>query len=351
MTTQGIEDIVASFETLTPATAGRWNVISVIPERLHISRADDGQYAVFIEGAKESFGKLPSTRGIEHSQEVTALPSSRRFSALRLTCQNEFHGNRVLSHIAYELSRRLHDNPALDNESLFREIEWVLLLLGANDGILTEERQRGLVGECTFLRRLLIQGRKIGVPATAVLGRWWGHHTAKRDFAATGIAVEVKTTSSNSRQHHISSIEQLDAQATTEEVYLFSFGVKSDPSAPKKLTDYVADVEAQLLTMDGKLDDEALAKFRSQLSGYGYDRAQERQYAAAPGYLKPHLAGALFRDSDLRRLRYSSFVDGKLPSMVTAVSYVVNVTSDPLSDEETEEVLRRLLTATTVSFQ
>ena len=348
---QTIEEIVASFETLVPAVAPQWNVISLVPERLHISRAEDGQYAVFIEGEKESFGKLPPTHGIEHSHDVTALPSSRKFSAVRLTCRDEFHGNRILSHIAYELARRLNDNPALDNESLFREVEWILLLLGANEGILTPERQRGLVGECVFLRRLLIQGRKIGVPALAVLERWWGHVGSRRDFAATGIAVEVKTTSLNSRQHHIGSIEQLDPQAPNEDVYLFSFGVKSDPTAPKKLPDYVLDVEVQLLTSDGRPDDQALAKFHRQLEGYGYEPAKAAQYAAAPGYLKPHLAGMLFRDADLQRLRFSSFVGGTMPMMVSAVSYVINVTAAPLNEAEAEQVVKRLLSAPAVTLQ
>lgn len=346
-----IEEIVASFEGLLPASQHQWNVLSLVPGRLHISRSSDNRYAVFLEGELASFGKLPQLGGLDHSAEVTALPSSRTFAALKMTSHDPIHGNRVLAHIAYELARRLADGPDISNEDLFRQVEWVFLLLGDGDALLTPEKQTGLVGECTFLRQLLIVARSLGIPPATTLERWWGHNTSRRDFASEGIAVEVKTTGQNVRRHSVGSIEQLDPQSPGEKVYVYSLGIKTDASSARKLPHFVADVEAQLVNDEGEPDEFARAQFVSQLMAYGYDINREAIYLGGAGYLKAHLPGALFRTEDLESLRYESFVDGKLPAMVSSVSYVLNITSDPVTETEEKDVLLALLTSPAVTYQ
>lgn len=348
---KSIEEIAAAFDGLLPATVNHWNVATLVPGRLHISRDSEGKNAVFLEGNLDSFGKLPPVGGLEHSPQVTALPSSRTFSALRLESRDGIYGNRVLSHIAYELSRRLDASEEVSNEELFREVEWVLLLLGAGDAMLSPERQSGLVGECSLLRRLLIVARSLDIAPSTALARWWGHDVARRDFAAQGIAVEVKTTGQNSRQHYVGSIEQLDPQNSGERVYLYSLGIKSDRSSSRKLPHFVADVEAQLITSDGARDESALELFHAQIKAYGYDGARESAYLGGPGYLKPHLPGAFFREKDLERVRYESFVGGSMPGMVRGVSYVLDVTCDPVGEDEAEEIIRSLVVSPSVTHQ
>ncbi len=346
-----IEEIVSAFEGLLPANDRRWNVASLFPERLHISRSTNGQYAVFLEGESESFGKLPTIGGIEHSSSVTALPTARTFQALRLTSRDAVHGNRVMSHIAYELARRLHESPTLSNEELFRQVEWVLLLLGAGDALLTPERQSGLVGECIFLRRLIILGRKLQLSPATALARWWGHDTARRDFAAQGLAVEVKTTSQNSRQHVIGSIEQLDPQLPSEKVFIYSLGIKLDASSERKLPHFIADVESQLISEQGAPDESALEFFGKQLASYGYRREHLGAYLGGPGYLKPHLQGQLFDEINLQRVRYDSFIGGKLPAMVRSVSYVLDIACEPLEETEADALCVKLLFSAPVTYQ
>jgi hypothetical protein len=184
-----------------------------------------------------------------------------------------------------------------------------------------------------------------------VLARWWGHQRARRDFAADGIAIEVKTTSQNSRQHFIGSIEQLDPQSPGESVYVYSLGVKTDMSAGKKLPHFVADVEAQLVTAHGEPDEDARVRFWQQLMSYGYDKGLESFYLGAPGYLKPHLPGALYKESALARLQYESFVGGTLPSMVRSVAYTLEITAESLSDAEAESVLEQLILSAAITYQ
>lgn len=346
-----IEEIAQAFEALDRAIDDRWNVATLVPERLHIGKDADGRYTAFLEGSLESFGSLPPIGGLEHSTSVTALPTSRSFEALRMSCRDSLHGDRVLSHITYELARRLSESPGVTNSELFRQVEWVLLLLGGADAVLSPERQRGLAGECLLLRKLLILARKQGVGSVNVLERWWGHQPAKRDFAAFDVAIEVKTTSQNARQHYVSSIEQLDPQTPTEEVFVFSVGIKNDMSAPKKLPHFIEEVEAQLIRADGWSDAEALSLFREQLGKYGYESARAPYYLNGPGYLKPHLPGALFREAQLARLRYASFVNSKIPAMVSAVSYVIDITAEPLPEAEADAVFRQLLSASVLSHQ
>lgn len=346
-----IEDICSSFEALSAATGNAWNVGTLVPARLHISRSAEGHYSVFIEGPRESFGKLPPFQGLRFADEVMSVDESRTFPALCISSPDHEHGDRVLAHIAYELARRLSTEPDISNEELFRQVEWVLLLLGAGDGVLSPERQRGLVGECLLLRKLLLLSHRAGLAPSVVLARWWGHMPAKRDFAAQGIAIEVKTTSLSSRQHSVGSLEQLEPQEEGEQVYVYSVGLRTDPSAPKKLCDFVGDVEAQLVTASGEPDQDCIALFREQLKRYGYDPSKEEVYRGAAGYMKPHLPGALFAEESLDRVRATSFKGDTLPSMVRAVSYTLELSGEPLTEEQGETILNSLLTASTMTHQ
>lgn len=341
-----LEEIASLLQAIPPAHAENWTVQTLTPGRLHLSRGPAGEYAVFIEGAGEDFGTLPPYKGLAHSPSVTAVPSGRAISALRLTSEDDHIGNRVIAHIAYELALRLEKDPTLTGSQLLKGVEWVLLLLGSRDGILSPERRSGLVGECLLLRRLLKLARKKGVPASVVLDRWWGHSPARRDFAAIGIGIEVKTTSANTRTHAV-AMEQLDPYTPDEKVYVYSVGIKTDPTAPKKLPDFIADVEQQLVSATGPKDAAAVAQFRAQLGEYGYDTNFEQAYRSLPGFAAPHLEPAFFAEPKLDRLKLESFKSNSLPSMVSAVRYDLTIGSNRVDDEEA--VLEALLANPPVS--
>lgn len=282
---------------------------------------------------------------------MTALPSSRQFAAARLTSSRDVNGNRAIAHVAYELQRRLLDNPTESNESLLAQVGWVLVLLGEGDLLLGSDRQRGLIGECLFLRRLIISARRVGLEPIVALRRWFGSYPSKRDFAALDIAVEVKTTSLAARLHHISSLDQLEPTSPTEHVYVYSVGLRSEITAARKLTHFVADVKAQLVTPQGDPDPVAIAHFEEQLQRYGYILSHENFYNSGPGYLSPHLAPALFEESTLRRLRLSDFSNGMLPEEVASVGYTLNILSDPLPQKVADDVCVSLLQASAITYE
>ena len=339
----GIEEIVDGFQRIAPAKGNRWNVVELVPSRLYLTRAEDGLFALFLEGGKTSFGPLPAIAAVQHSDEVIALPAGRKFSALRLAGNDQPNGNRVLAHIAYEVSWRLQTQPGSANDELIRAIGWLLILLGPDASGMAAERQKGLIGECMFLRMLLLRGHEQGISNLKSLSVWTGQENAKRDFYSSGIAVEAKTTGSVTRLHQIGSLDQLAPQAPDEEVYLFSVGIRQDPTAPRKITHYVGDVEALLVDAHGRPDKSALEHFRSQVRAYGFDWAHKDIYERMDGFLAPHLPPALFREAELRRLKVEDFVGGRVPETVRSIAYSLEVMAPALVGSEFSRVLDRLL--------
>jgi hypothetical protein len=338
-----IESLVGLFDSIAPARGDHWNIKTLVPERLHLTKSDEGLFAVFVEGAKESFGSLPSQLAVEYSDSVIALPERRRVSAMRINAGNEPHANRVIAHIAYELNWALQKSPAPDNRSLVSGIGWLLSLIASSGSIMSVELQKGLVGECMLLRWIVLHGQRRGKTNVSCLQAWHGHDRAKRDFFAKGVAIEAKATGNATRLHHISSLDQLAPQEAGESVYLFSVGIRQDASAPRKLPQYLEDVESLLVDQSGNPDALALAHFRKQLKAYGFDWADRSIYERQHGFLAPHLPPALFRETDLRRLTESDFVEGKLPETVRSLSYDLEIVAPTLSNEEIEAVLDELL--------
>lgn len=338
-----IEEISTKFEGITPSSDDRWSIESLIEGKLHLSKSSDKNPALIIEGSAESFGMLPLIASIQHSVNVIALPSGRKFEALRITAADGENSQRALAHIAYEFAWRLGRFPTPSNQDLMREVGWLFPLLGGQRLPMTPERQLGLIGETLFLRRLLQRAHFLNKDIKFALDCWKGAEPAKRDFYNTNIAVEVKTTSLAARLHHIGSIDQLVPQTRDESLYLFSIGVRRDPTAPKRLTHYVADIESLLVDEQGNPDPVAIATFRNQTSTYGFDWSDQDLYERENGFLAPHLAPELFDVSNLNYLTINHFVDGKIPETVRSVSYVLEVVGQPVISVELIHVLDRLL--------
>ena len=339
-----IEEISARLNDLPTAVGDQWHLYPLVPTRIFLSRGHDASFTVFVEGDANSFGQLPLLRGIEHREDAKDVESGRIFGALRLTAPPTPHGSQALEFIAYELMRSVDADPGISNASLISRVGWILQLLGAEPELLSPERQRGLVAECLFLRRLLQIGRLHGIAVRTVLDRWWGPSGGKRDFAAIGVAVEVKSTALNSRIHHISSIDQLEPLSPGELAYLCSVGIKSEPTADRKLPHYIADVMSELVQADGTLDVEAAYAFNTKLASAGYSETLNHLYNSSHGLLpNPALPLRLYRVEDLERIQISSFKGDKLPSMVTAVSYEIDVSARPLNEVEAEAVMYSLI--------
>ncbi|HEV2033228.1 MAG TPA: PD-(D/E)XK motif protein [Candidatus Dormibacteraeota bacterium] len=242
------------------------------------------------------------------------------FESLQVAAPSESLGSeKALAHIVYEMASFLRTNPEATNEELFLAVRWVLGLLGSEKDVLTLDLQLGLAGECRFLRELLDLAFEEGVGAATVLERWVD---VKRDFAAHGISIEVKTTAQNTRVHRIESINQLEPAAVGETVYLYSVGIKPELLHDRKLTTYVDEVVRALVTPQGEADAQARARFFEKLETRGYHEAHRALYDVGPGLMiNGALPARLYRASDLDYLRIGSFKNELLPSMVRNVYY------------------------------
>lgn len=337
-----IEDVASAFGGLPFAMGGVWNLYPLKDGRIYLSRDEVGRFSIFIVGSKESFGNLPRISGVDYSDSVEVIPGNVKLQAVRLTSSSATIGNRVMAHVAYELLLKLSKNESMPNSALLSEVRWILELLSDREDVLSDEKQKGLFGELMFLRKLLLYACEINVPASIAFDTWLGFDRAKRDFAGPGVAVEVKTTSNNSRVHQIGSIAQLEPQGD-EEVFVFSVGVKLDSSAPRKLPDVVADTANLLKTFDDLPDMELQKKYELALGKYGYQLGRESLYRAGPGFLNVHLAPRLFKEIDLDRIRQTSFKNDSLPKMVLDVSYTLEMQAPELSKESEKSVMDRLL--------
>jgi hypothetical protein len=338
-----IENIIKRFEAISPAHGQRWEVEEIVHRRLHLTRSEDGHYGIFIEGTLQSFGPLPPFAEVQHSDTVKDLNTGRVFPALRIRCGRELNSGRILAHITYELFWRLQANSLLENAVLLGELGWLLGLIGKQLSPMTPERQKGLVGECLFLRMLLMKCHAKNWDVMRAIEAWNGHEPAKRDFYRTDIAVEAKATANSSRLHHIGSLDQLLPQSDTEEVFLFSVGIRQDSTAPKKIPQFIKELEALIVDQSGQSHVAARSLFAEKVSAYGYDNSLSEVYEREPGFLAPHLSPALFKGIELGALSAADFIGGSPPETVRSVSYQLEVMAQPLTDLEIATVLEKLL--------
>ncbi|MBM2617043.1 PD-(D/E)XK motif protein [Actinoplanes sp. LDG1-06] len=109
---------------------------------------------------------------------------------------------------AYPILRGVADRIQLDRMSVARALSETLRRLGhliKAEQSLTREVETGLIGELTLLAGLVTV-----MPPELALTAWRGG-SEEHDFGLPSVDVEVKTTTSESRSHRISSATQLQA--------------------------------------------------------------------------------------------------------------------------------------------
>ena len=343
---ESIEDIEALFSSIQSAgqPTNRWYtepIPSLKDSRVLLSRGPDGAYSLFIRGPLTSFGRLPSLPSLEHKGNAVDAQTGDEFPALRISAPSFAQGNAAVTHIVYEFIRLIGEDPGVDNASLIRRVSWILEILGRNDGPMSPEKQRGLAAECLLLSELLGRGRERGVAPEGVIDKWV---LGRRDFAGNGIAIEVKATASATRRHHIGSLSQLEVDSASEKVFIYSVGMRHDPSTNQYLPDYIDAVNSELATSDGEPLSTAREAFEDKLTSYGYDNSHRGLYTSGEGILqRPTLPPRLFRVEDLERLTIASFRNNELPASVVGVSYELEISSQPLSTNDKHEILDSMI--------
>ena len=151
----------------------------------------------------------------------------------------------------------------------------------------------------------------------------------------------MKATASATRRHHISSLSQLEVDSDSEKVFIYSVGLRHDPSTQKYLPDYIDAVESELVTSGGEPLPTAIEAFEDKLISYGYDPSHRGLYTSSDGI--PLLPPRLFRVEDIDRLTISNFKNNRLPASVVSVSYELDISSPPLSINDKHEILDSMI--------
>ncbi|MBR1420465.1 MAG: PD-(D/E)XK motif protein [Selenomonadaceae bacterium] len=121
-------------------------------------------------------------------------------------------------------STGINEKDALERFYLRYEY-WRNLFDNYNAEGLSEEQQRGLIGELLFLRNLILNGSK---SPDEILDGWEGPLKAHQDFIYADRWYEIKTVMSSAKKIQISSLEQLSREDFGELVVFKLESVESD---------------------------------------------------------------------------------------------------------------------------
>ena len=100
---------------------------------------------------------------------------------------------------------------------------WQNLFAAAKDDLLSDERQRGLIGELLFLREQIINGR----PLKEAVAGWLGPLKEHQDFSYGETWFEIKTVMEQAEKVRIPSLEQLSL-GTPGELIVYRLAKTSD---------------------------------------------------------------------------------------------------------------------------
>ncbi len=148
---------------------------------------------------------------------------------------------------------------------LSRTWRWHRLLRSGLDSRLSDEEQRGLIGELRLIERFLLQM----VGAQDAVGGWTGPLGSPKDFQFGLTGVEVKARSPQRSEVRISSIHQLEL-GDAARLFLSVTEVAAaseDSNAAVTITDLVARVRNAIIAMD----ESVMIAFEERLLATGFD--------------------------------------------------------------------------------
>ena len=149
-----------------------------------------------------------------------------------------------------------------------RAWRWQVLLSKTREKKLSEEKQKGLIGELFFLDKFLFPRfrKKISVD------NWFGPKGSK-DFQFSKFHVEIKSKSSGSTPTiSISSEKQLKIIEGTK-LFVAVFGIdKSDSKESLSVHDWCNKIADKIFDSDDTI---ALGEFNNKLNKYGYSEEQD----------------------------------------------------------------------------
>ena len=195
---------------------------------------------------------------------------------------------------------------------LTRTWRWHRLLQSGQDGRLSNEEQRGLIGELRFIERYLLEV----IDVREALEGWTGPLALPKDFQIGLVGVEVKARSPQQTKINVSSIEQLDLVGMSR-LFLSVIEVGTASAASSNsLT--VADLVKRVRDRIEALDVSAIFIFDERLNAFGFDREED--------YSDKHwsIGGELMYEVTEE---FPRLIPSMVPAEVDGITYMVNISS------------------------
>lgn len=148
---------------------------------------------------------------------------------------------------------------------LARTWRWHRLLRTGYDGRLSDEEQKGLIGELRLLETRLLAA----LPTGDAVESWVGPMDAPKDFQVGHVCIEVKALSPQKAEIAISSINQLDT-AGTSRLFLYVSEIaaaSSDSLSARSVTDLARRVRTTIEERDAS----AIFAFETRLNALGFN--------------------------------------------------------------------------------
>lgn len=217
------------------------------------ARSVDRSYLLVLRHSPESSptGRLPKLSGIEVS--LVDYTDNQKILIFKLqdTAQKEIFHQLCLDIVSS--ARTAHDERQAVALAVGRTWRWHHLLRGGADARLSQEEQKGLIGELLVLHRLVLPH----FPALNALDTWRGPLDAPKDFEIGRVCIEAKARRGAAVPCvHISSMHQLD-ESNIDALFLSvtDLDIAPLPETGLTLTEYAASTRDQLLVSDNSVAD------------------------------------------------------------------------------------------------
>ena len=208
--------------------------------------------------------RLPRLRGLQVETQPTDEGLGERL-VVRLTdgeLREIFH--RFCADIVDATRRSQSEDEAIER-FLVRTWRWHRLLKGGGDGRLSEEEQKGLIGELQLLETVLLPA----AGAADAVRAWMGPLGAPKDFQLGWVSVETKARTPQTSTVRISSANQLDSNGATR---LFLHVTQVSQAVGDSVSGItISEMADRIRDTIASVDISATALFEERLSATGFD--------------------------------------------------------------------------------
>jgi Putative PD-(D/E)XK family member, (DUF4420) len=266
----------------------------------------------------------PLTSGVQLVQGTE--PTSGR-PTMDIVLRDDSHSDIFTALVADLLSLLARsDKPGTSGKLLLARLEdWRRLLATVSTQGLAAEQQRGLFGELSVLRDVLLPE----VGSAAILA-WTGPDRQLQDFQFPDGAIEVKTASGNSAEIvRIANERQLDSDAAGQ-LYLITLALDARREGPGlTLPDLVDDLRGEMQPLG------MAAEFEQRLNIGGYLETQAHLYSDRSYAVRQRLVHAVTGS-------FPRITEHDLPDGVSDVSYTLDLHAASAFRTSEPEMIRSL---------